>query len=98
MLLIRCPWCGERDETEYRYGGESHVLRPSGATVSEEEWASYLFDRANTRGIHLERWLHAFGCRQWFNAARDTQTNAVLITYPMGEDPPAFLSYPSAAE
>ena len=22
MLLIKCPWCGERAETEFSYGGE----------------------------------------------------------------------------
>ena len=29
MLLIPCPWCGERDETEFRCGGEAHIARPS---------------------------------------------------------------------
>ena len=24
MLLIRCPWCGPRDETEFHYGGQAH--------------------------------------------------------------------------
>ena len=29
MLLIRCPWCGERDEIEFRYGGAAHVAYPA---------------------------------------------------------------------
>ena len=29
MLLIRCPWCGERDEVEFRYGGAAHVSYPA---------------------------------------------------------------------
>ena len=28
MLLIPCPWCGEREETEFRCGGEAHIARP----------------------------------------------------------------------
>ena len=26
MLLIPCPHCGERDETEFRCGGEAHIV------------------------------------------------------------------------
>jgi Sarcosine oxidase, delta subunit family len=26
MLLIPCPWCGEREETEFRCGGEAHPI------------------------------------------------------------------------
>jgi hypothetical protein len=25
MLLIECPWCGERAETEFSYGGEAGI-------------------------------------------------------------------------
>ncbi len=28
MLLIPCPWCGPRDETEFTYGGEAHIVAP----------------------------------------------------------------------
>ena len=28
MLLIRCPWCGDRDEIEFRYGGQAHLAYP----------------------------------------------------------------------
>ena len=28
MLLIECPWCGARDESEFTYGGEAHIVRP----------------------------------------------------------------------
>ena len=28
MLLIDCPWCGERAETEFSYGGEAGIVRP----------------------------------------------------------------------
>ena len=28
MLLIPCPYCGERPEIEFAYGGEAHIARP----------------------------------------------------------------------
>ena len=30
MLLIACPWCGPRNETEFHYGGQAHVRLPGG--------------------------------------------------------------------
>jgi len=87
MLRINCPHCGTRDEAEFRFGGESHVIRP-GPDVSDSEWAEYLFNRDNPMGIHLERWCHSFGCSLWFNVARDTVTHDILATYKMGEEKP----------
>jgi sarcosine oxidase subunit delta len=89
MLLIDCPYCGPRNETEFRYGGESHIARPGPAPeVSDAAWADYMFNRTNTKGPHRERWCHVHGCGQWFNVARDTVTHAVLAVYRMGEPPP----------
>lgn len=86
MLRIKCPWCGERDQTEFKFGGESHITRPEpAAEVSDSAWADYLFYRKNPKGVHHERWLHSYGCRQWFNVARDTVTHEILQVYKMGE-------------
>jgi len=87
MLRLTCPYCGIRDEEEFRFGGQSHLARPELA-VDDEVWADYLFNRANTKGIHFERWLHAFGCGRWFNLARDTVTHAVCAVYRMGDPKP----------
>jgi len=82
MLLIRCPWCGERDQSEFTYGGEAHIVRPiDPESVSDEAWGRYLFLRKNTKGYHRERWFHGFGCRRWFNAIRHTVNDAFLMTY-----------------
>jgi heterotetrameric sarcosine oxidase delta subunit len=90
MLRIRCPWCGERDQTEFRFGGQAHINRPEDpANVSDAEWANYLFYRDNPKGVHCERWVHNWGCRQWFNVARHTVTHEILQVYAMGEPPPA---------
>ncbi|MEB0164296.1 sarcosine oxidase subunit delta, partial [Glaciimonas sp. CA11.2] len=28
MLLITCPWCGPRAESEFHCGGEADIARP----------------------------------------------------------------------
>jgi len=89
MLLIPCPYCGPREESEFSYGGEAHVARPEQPEqLSDEAWADYLFMVGNTKGVYLERWVHSHGCRRWFNAARDTLTDEILAVYEMGEKPP----------
>lgn len=83
MFLIRCPWCGERDQSEFSYGGEAHIARPAEPeTVSDYAWGTYLFVRTNPKGPHVERWVHTYGCRRWFNALRDTRTNIIAATDP----------------
>jgi sarcosine oxidase subunit delta len=89
MLLIECPYCGERPELEFVYGGQAHVARPRlPAEVSAEEWARYLYLRNNSRGLHAERWRHTHGCGRFFNALRDTSSDQFLATYKVGEAPP----------
>jgi hypothetical protein len=34
VLLIPCPWCGLRDEIEFSYGGEAHIVRPRDRPLS----------------------------------------------------------------
>ncbi len=93
MLLIPCPWCGEREETEFHCGGEAHIARPDHpADLSDDAWADYLFMRTNPKGVHFERWLHGHGCGRWFNLARDTASDTILTVYRMGEPAPAISS------
>lgn len=73
MLMIDCPWCGARAESEFSYGGEADIARPTNTEkLTDREWADYLFMRKNTRGVHREQWMHAHGCRRWFKVTRDT--------------------------
>jgi sarcosine oxidase subunit delta len=74
VLLITCPYCGERPEPEFVYGGQAHVVRPE-ATAAPDEWARFLYQRDNARGVHAERWRHTHGCGRFFNALRDTTTD-----------------------
>ena len=76
MLLIRCPWCGEREETEFHYGGQAHVAYPADPeALTDQEWAEYLFFRDNPKGVFAERWVHTHGCRRWFDTVRNTLTS-----------------------
>ena len=89
MLRIDCPWCGPRDETEFDYGGEAHIAAPpQPETLSDAAWADYLFMRANPKGWHRERWVHAHGCRRWFNVVRDTTSEQIVAVYRVGSTPP----------
>jgi sarcosine oxidase subunit delta len=89
MLLISCPNCGSRDETEFHYGGQAHVPYPETPNeLTDRQWAEYLFYRDNTKGAFAERWLHSTGCRQWFNMLRDTVTYEIQAIYPMGTPRP----------
>jgi heterotetrameric sarcosine oxidase delta subunit len=82
MLLIDCPWCGRRNEDEFHYGGAAHVPYPADPyALDDVQWSRYLFFRANPKGRFHERWSHSSGCRQWFNAVRDTATGELISTY-----------------
>jgi heterotetrameric sarcosine oxidase delta subunit len=87
MLRISCPYCGLRDEPEFTFGGPSHITRPA-PSATDSEWADYLFYKDNSKGMHYERWLHAYGCGRWFNVARDTSTHEIFAVYRMGEQKP----------
>lgn len=89
MLLIHCPWCGPREEVEFHCGGQAHIERPADpSTLSDEQWADFLFMRDNPKGAFAERWMHAAGCRRWFNVRRDTVTHEITAVYRIGEPPP----------
>jgi sarcosine oxidase subunit delta len=89
MLLIRCPHCGERSELEFTHGGEAHIARPADpSAATDDEWAAFLYLRANTKGVLAERWRHVRGCGRFFNVLRDTTTDRILVTYPAGQPRP----------
>ena len=91
MLLIECPHCGPRNETEYHYGGEAHVPYPADPfALTDKEWAAYLFYRSNPKGLIAERWSHTVGCRRWFNVVRDTVTYEIKAVYKVGEARPTI--------
>ena len=89
MLILTCPCCGvAAEEAEFAPGGEAHLKR-FGPGASDAEFEGYMFARTNPKGVHFERWRHAYGCGKWFLAARDTATLEVFATYPaQNPEPP----------
>jgi sarcosine oxidase subunit delta len=99
MLLIECPYCGVRAETEFAYGGEGGIARPLHTeTLSDAQWGDYLFMRKNPKGLHHEQWRHASGCGRWFNALRDTVSYRFEAVWKIGEPAPATLADLAAKE
>ena len=83
MLLITCPWCGPRAEIEFRNGGQAGVAYPADPdALDDEAWARYVFFRDNPKGPFAERWVHAAGCRRWFDTVRDTVTHQFIDPEP----------------
>jgi len=87
MLRIPCPWCGERDETEFRYRGDANRVRP-GADAGLEAFNAYVYERDNPLGWHLEWWLHAGGCRRLLKLRRHTLSHEIQWVGAPGEEPP----------
>jgi sarcosine oxidase subunit delta len=80
MILLTCPNCGERNVSEFRYGGEIQK-RPNPNTATNAEMTNYLYLRDNPLGEMREWWYHRAGCGTWFIAERHTKTHKVLKTY-----------------
>jgi len=86
MLRIACPWCGERDEVEFRYRGDASQARPT-ADAPLEAFTSFIYERRNPRGWHIEWWLHVAGCRRLLKVVRHTLTHEIHAVLPPQEQP-----------
>jgi sarcosine oxidase subunit delta len=89
MFYIYCPHCGEhREEEEFQAKGQAHLARPLDPdNCTDHEWGEYLYMRKNPRGLHHEIWIHATGCRKFFNMTRDTVSYEIKEVYKIGERP-----------
>ena len=76
MIMIDCPWCGRRDESEFTYRGDATVRRPA-ANAGPDAFTAYVYRRRNPRGWHVEWWFHGDGCRQVLQVVRNTLTHQV---------------------
>lgn len=87
MLRIPCPWCGERDEIEFRYRGDATGRRPADEAALED-FISYVYERVNPLGWHSEWWLHVGGCGQLLKIVRHTMTHEIRFVGAPGDEPP----------
>jgi heterotetrameric sarcosine oxidase delta subunit len=89
MFLLNCPFCGEREEREFKCGGQAYLSRPENpSALTDQEWAEYLYYRDDPKGIYFERWYHAYGCRSWFVVRRSTITHEILNVFRMSKTVP----------
>ncbi|MCV2873498.1 sarcosine oxidase subunit delta [Defluviimonas sp. WL0050] len=78
MLLIDCPFCGPRNETEFTYGGPALAPRPADpGAVSDADWVDWVTVPPNPMGPVEERWWHSRGCGAWLTIRRHTVTHEI---------------------
>ncbi len=86
MQLFSCPFCGERDETEFQFAGEAGKIRPEPAPeISDEDWSRYLHRNENPRGATSEIWVHQT-CGEYFVMERDTVSHVISATRSLRKD------------
>ena len=76
MIRIKCPFCGERDHSEFTYGGDASISYPS-LEAPTEDWVRAIFFRKNIYGMQTETWHHSNGCRIWLKVKRNTATHEI---------------------
>lgn len=80
-MRLRCPFCGERDSSEFSYlGAASGGQRVFDGTETVQSTFEAVYIRENPAGLHEELWYHGFGCRSWVQVTRDTSSHEVIAT------------------
>jgi len=75
MQQFNCPFCGNRDQSEFTYVRE--VAAVPALDAATHEWQQFIYQRDNPCGAHAEWWHHNHGCRQMLEIVRDTLTHEV---------------------
>ncbi len=78
-MRIPCPYCGDRDASEFAYLGDASLKRPDPSSPdAARAFRDYVYLRDNPAGPHRELWHHVSGCRSWLIVTRDTRTHEIL--------------------
>lgn len=78
-MRLKCPYCGERDRSEFTYLGDATVKRPDPAAPDADgQFFEYAYLRENPAGPHSELWYHGAGCGSWLKVRRDTRSHEIL--------------------
>ena len=81
MIRINCPFCGDRDHSEFTYGGDATIEYPD-LSASVDAWHDAVFLRDNKCGMQSETWHHVHGCRMWLIVERDTMSHKITRVRP----------------
>ncbi len=71
MLLIPCPYCGERDQSEFHYGGRAIQYPEISESADIQSWHQLLHQRKYSSDRIRELWYHQSGCECWFEVTRN---------------------------
>jgi methylglutamate dehydrogenase subunit B len=87
-MRIECPFCGERDISEFTYLGDADFRRPPADSEGlAERFYEAVYLRDNPMGPHRELWYHASGCLSWLRVTRNTRTHEILAVQLAMENP-----------
>ena len=73
MLLIPCPHCGARDESEFDYGGRAMSYPELNASLAD--WHEVLHLPDHCLNEIEELWYHSCGCECWIKVTRNLVTH-----------------------
>ena len=86
MQKFPCPFCGLRDEREFRFAAEAGKRRPDTTRdISAHDWSDHLHVVRNPLGATREIWVH-MPCQEYFVMARDTAAMTVLDVEPLRKE------------
>lgn len=77
-MRIPCPFCGERDSSEFSYLGEAKERPDPAQPEAAARFFEYVYMRSDPAGPHDELWYHQHGCQSWLRVRRDTRTHEIL--------------------
>jgi len=78
-VRIPCPFCGEREASEFSYLGDASAARPDPAAAdADTRFFEAVYLRDNSAGPHDELWYHTSGCRSWLRVTRNTRSHEIL--------------------
>ncbi len=83
-MVLRCPHCGPRAQTEFVYERTVDSVVLLDATA--EDAMKTLFNRTNPRGMDEEIWRHTYGCRAWMVITRHRVTNEITSVRAVGPE------------
>jgi heterotetrameric sarcosine oxidase delta subunit len=81
-MFLPCPFCGEREISEFDCRGEALPQRPDPTEPDAlSRFHDYYYLRSNPAGLVREHWYHTAGCLNWLEVRRDTRTHVILDVF-----------------
>jgi methylglutamate dehydrogenase subunit B len=89
-MRIQCPFCSDRDISEFSYLGDAAFRRPDPhGPQAQAQFVEAVYFRDNPAGLHDELWYHAYGCRSWLRVTRHTISHEIAqVQYATHSDQP----------